>query len=176
MLKYSNPRIKELYNHKCELHSGNCIVLDKLTKNLSNKNITHLHILDASDIETQHYLDNLSSSLEYLEIFNLNYDLKNLPIGLKKLCIVSYSKSNIKIPFACEFIERIMNWDPTEHWIKTLGKNLIKSVKLEIGGLVIDEIDNNKMNELEKYDTDPNSHTGLRLDERTRIIYTLANY
>jgi hypothetical protein len=46
MLKTPNPRIKNLYNHICDLHSGNCIVLNELTNNLSNENITHLHILD----------------------------------------------------------------------------------------------------------------------------------
>jgi hypothetical protein len=63
-------------------------------------------------------LDNLPPTLEYLEIFNLNYDLKNLPMGLNKLRILSYKEFNIKVPFGCHFIERIMNWDPIEHWTR----------------------------------------------------------
>lgn len=176
MLKNPNPRIKNLYNNKCSLHSDKCVILDELTKNLYATNIIHMHLIDASNTETKIYLDNLPPTLEYLEVFNLNFDLTNLPINLKKLYVVSYKKFNIKVPFGCEFIERIMYWDPTEYWIKTISNSLIKSVKLEIGGFVIDEIDNEKINEAEKYQLDSNSHTGRLLDPRTKIIYEIAKY
>lgn len=177
MLKKANLRVKNLYNHKCELHNCSCSILNKITNNITiNKN--SLHILDASDSNMKKVLDNLSPKLKYLEVFNLNFDLTNLPLGLKKLCVVSYKKFNIKVPFGCEFIERIMNYNPSK-WVNNLGHGIIASASLEIGGTVIDKYSGdwtNMYNELKNEQIDLNSHTGKILDERTKLIYELVDY
>lgn len=177
MLKKANLRVKNLYNHKCELHNCNCSILNQITNNITmNKNA--VHILDASDSNMKIVLDNLSPKLKYLEVFNLNFDLTNLPLGLKKLYVVSYKKFNIKIPFGCEFIERIMNYDPNSKWIKNVG-HIVASASLSIGGTVIDQYSGdwmNMWNKLANEEKDPNSHTGKILDERTKLIYELADY
>ena len=61
-----------------------------------------------------------------------------------------------------------MNWDPCEHWTKALGRSLVKSIRVEIGGQTVDRIDN--------LDSDSYSHTGLILDPKTKLIYELADY
>jgi len=175
MLKKPNPRIKNLYNHKCRLHNCNCLIQNEITEKINYTKKKYIHILDASDINTKIYFDNLPPNLEFLEVFNLNYDLTNLPFGLKKLCIVSYKKFNIKVPFGCEFIERIMNYDSTTEWVNKIGKCMVKNITIQIGGTVIDK-QLNVWNDLAKEEKDPNSHTGKVLDERTKLIYELADY
>lgn len=167
MLKNSNERIKNLYNKKCHNHNGQCIILDELNENSDIKNIKYLHILNADYINLKHLYDNLPDTLEFLEIFNLNFNLLNLPINLKKLFVISFQQFEIKVPFGCEFQERIMNYKPLP-WYEEIGKNIISSFELSIGGMVVDKVD---------YDNnDPNSHTGKTLNKRIKKIYKLSNY
>lgn len=177
-----NFRIKNLYNHKCNLHYHNCLIIDNVNQLDLNKKIKNLHILDASNINEKENLDSLPQSIEFLEIFNLNYDLTNLPIGLKNLYIVSYKKFNIKIPFGCNFTERIMNYNDSI-WTNQIEHHLIKSMTLEIGGIIRDHHGISYSHFLDIWkdltgekDDDRNSHTGKNLDSRTKLIYELANY
>jgi hypothetical protein len=165
-----NIRIKELYSNKCQKHNNKCLILDRLNKNISSSKITHLHILDAGFIEDSYFYENLPDSIEFLEIFNLNFDLLNLPIGLKKLFVISYKQKNIKVPFNCIFEERIMNYEP-ESWYSQLGNNFIRSIELRIGGTLVDKVIN--MQELENNDS---IYAGKLLDIRTKKIYEIANY
>ena len=105
-------------------------------------------------------------------VFNLNFNLENLPINLKELYVLSYQKCLIKVPFNCKFEERIMNYNEP-HWTEALGSQIFKSIEFSIDGVVVDKIDNDDMQD---YEIDVNSHTGHYLDKRTKLIYELANY
>ena len=167
-----NPRIKDLYNHKCKIHNNKCLILDGLCADVVTTNNKNVHILDMSYNQPNAYLDNLPQTIEFLEIFNLNCDLTNLPTGLQKLCIVSYPKLNIKVPFGCKFIE--VNTDYT--WVQEIGRFIIKDMRLEIGGIVSHSW-NSQMEECcREFTPDPNSHTGFMLDEKINLIYELAKY
>lgn len=129
-----------------------------------------MHILDAEFIEDSYFYENLPDSIEFLEIFNLNFDLLNLPIGLKKLFVVSYKQKNIKVPFNCIFEERIMNYEPIP-WYSQLGTNIIKSIELRIGGTLVDKVIN-----MQEIENDDYIYAGKPLDIRTKKIYEIANY
>lgn len=165
-----NIRIKELYLNKCKKHNNKCSIFDRLNKNISSSKITHLHILNGNFIDDCYFYENFPDSLEFLEIFNLNFNLLNLPISLKKLFVVSYKQQNIKVPFNCFFEERIMNYEPLP-WYYEIGTNIIKSVELRIGGTLV-----NKVIDIEELENNECIYTGRALDRRTQIIFEIADY
>lgn len=171
MLKTPNNRIKELYLHRCEKHNNKCLILDELKCDFSNTKIKYLHILDASEVNN--FINNLPNTLEFLEIFNLSFNLTNLPISLTNLYVLSYNdKISIKVPFNCSFNNINMNYTNL-YWTEVIGKSFINSITLEIGGIPISKHTNEQ---LEFYENDPNSHNGKFLDKRTSLIYELATY
>jgi hypothetical protein len=173
MLKNPNLRIKNLYNNICNLHNCNCLIADDIFCVMTNKKIHSLHILDASNPDTKIHFNNLPQTLEYLEIFNLNFDLTNLPIGLKKLCVISYKKFYIKVPFDCEYIERIMDCNPVIGLDRRL-QSVSKYIFSVIGGQMVDT-QSEQLKQWEKL-PDPNTHTGQILYGTTKLIYELGNY